>query len=43
MKRYTAGWVSHLDVVYAQLTLLLNQESVSQIEGQRMEVTVALI
>jgi multidrug efflux system outer membrane protein len=41
--RYKAGLVSYLDVVYAQQTLLSNQESVTQIEGQRMEVTVALI
>jgi multidrug efflux system outer membrane protein len=41
--RYTAGLVSYLDVVYAQQTLLTNQQSVAQIQGQRLETTVGLI
>jgi multidrug efflux system outer membrane protein len=41
--RYKAGLVSYLDVVYAQQTLLSNQQTSTQVQGQRMEVTVALI
>jgi outer membrane protein, multidrug efflux system len=41
--RYTAGLVSYLDVVFAQQTLLSNQQSVTQLQGQRLEATVGLI
>jgi outer membrane protein, multidrug efflux system len=41
--RYNAGLVSYLDVVYAQQTLLSNQEISTQVQGQRMAATVALI
>jgi multidrug efflux system outer membrane protein len=41
--RYNAGLVSYLDVVYAEQTLLSNQEISTQVQGQRMATTVALI
>jgi outer membrane protein, multidrug efflux system len=41
--RYNAGLVSYLDVVFAEQTLLSNQEISTQVEGQRMVATVALI
>src|SRR6266851_1866021 len=41
--RYKAGLVSYLDVVFAQQTLLSNQEISTQVQGQRMTATVALI
>ena len=41
--RYGAGLVSYLDVVYAEQTLLSNQEISTQVQGQRMVATVALI
>ena len=41
--RYKAGLVSYLDVVYAQQTLLLNQETTTQVQGQRLTSTVSLI
>ena len=41
--RYNAGLVSYLDVVYAQQTLLSNQQISTQVQGQRMTATVALI
>jgi outer membrane protein, multidrug efflux system len=41
--RYNAGLVSYLDVVYAEQTLLSNQQTATQVQGQRMTATVALI
>ena len=41
--RYNAGLVSYLDVVYAQQTLLQNQETGTQVQGQRLTSTVSLI
>jgi multidrug efflux system outer membrane protein len=41
--RYNTGLVNYLDVVYAEQTLLSNQEIATQVEGQRMVTTVALI
>ncbi len=41
--RYNAGLVSYLDVVYAQQTLLQNQETSTQVQGQRLTSTVSLI
>jgi multidrug efflux system outer membrane protein len=41
--RYNTGLVSYLDVVFAQQTLLSNQEILTQVQGQRMMATVALI
>jgi multidrug efflux system outer membrane protein len=41
--RYKAGLVSYLDVVYAEQTLLSNEQTSTQVEGQRMAATVALI
>ena len=41
--RYNTGLVSYLDVVYAQQTLLSNQEVLTQVQGQRMTATIALI
>jgi len=41
--RYNAGLVSYLDVVYAQQTLLSNQQTSTQVQSQRMMATVALI
>ncbi len=41
--RYQAGLVSYLDVVYAQQTLLQNQETTTQVQGQRLTSTVYLI
>jgi multidrug efflux system outer membrane protein len=41
--RYNTGLVSYLDVVFAQQTLLANEEISTQVQGQRMMTTVALI
>ena len=41
--RYQAGLVGYLDVVYAQQTLLQNQETTQQVQGQRLISTVSLI
>ncbi|WP_064742698.1 efflux transporter outer membrane subunit [Edaphobacter aggregans] len=41
--RYNTGLVSYLDVVFAQQTLLSNQEISTQVQGQRLVATVALI
>jgi multidrug efflux system outer membrane protein len=41
--RYNTGLVSYLDVVYAQQTLLSNQQVRTQVQGQRMIATIALI
>jgi multidrug efflux system outer membrane protein len=41
--RYNAGLVSYLDVVFAEQTLLSNEEISTQVQGQRMTSTVALI
>jgi multidrug efflux system outer membrane protein len=41
--RYNTGLVSYLDVVFAEQTLLANEEISTQVQGQRMMTTVALI
>jgi multidrug efflux system outer membrane protein len=41
--RYSTGLVSYLDVVFAEQTLLANQEISTQVQGQRMLTTVFLI
>jgi multidrug efflux system outer membrane protein len=41
--RYNTGLVSYLDGVFAEQTLLANQEISMQVQGQRMMTTVALI
>ena len=41
--RYKAGLVSYLDVVFAQQTLLQNQQAVTQLQGQQASSTVSLI
>ncbi|HMF64003.1 MAG TPA: efflux transporter outer membrane subunit [Edaphobacter sp.] len=41
--RYRVGLVSYLDVVFAQQTLLSNQQVATQVQGQRMIATVNLI
>ena len=41
--RYKAGLVSYLDVVFAQQTLLQNQQTVTQLQGQQAGSTVGLI
>ena len=41
--RYKAGLVSYLDVVFAQQTLLQNQQAVTQLQGQQAGSTVGLI
>lgn len=41
--RYNTGLVSYPDVVFAEQTLLANQEITTQVQGQRMMTTVALI
>jgi multidrug efflux system outer membrane protein len=43
LNRYQGGLVSYLDVIYAQTSLLANQRTATQIEGQRMVATVVLI
>jgi len=42
-KRYQAGLVSYLDVVFAQQTLLQNQQLFTQLQGTQVTATVALI
>jgi len=41
--RYDAGLVSYLDVVFAQQTLLSNQQISIQLQGQCIISTVTLI
>jgi len=41
--RYKAGLVGYLDVLVAQTTLLANERVATQISGQRMVGTVALV
>lgn len=41
--RYTAGLVSYLDVVFAQQTLLQNEQALVQLTGSRAVATVALV
>jgi multidrug efflux system outer membrane protein len=43
LNRYRSGLVSYLDVVYAQMALLENERTATQISGQRMVATVVLI
>ncbi len=43
LNRYRNGLVSYLDIVYAQMALLANQRTATQISGQRMVATVVLI
>jgi multidrug efflux system outer membrane protein len=41
--RYQTGLVSYLDVVFAQQSLLSNEEMLTQVQGQRLTATVGLI
>jgi multidrug efflux system outer membrane protein len=41
--RYQTGLVSYLDVVFAQQSLLSNEEILTQVQGQRLTATVGLI
>ena len=43
MNRYQAGLVSYLNVVYAEQTLLNNEQSEAQVSGQRLVATVVLV
>jgi multidrug efflux system outer membrane protein len=43
LNQYKAGLVDYLNVVNAQATLLYNQRTQKQIEGQQIEASVALI
>jgi multidrug efflux system outer membrane protein len=43
MNRYKTGLVSYLDVVNAQATLLFNERTQTQISGQQMVASVALV
>ena len=43
MNRYTAGLVNYLNVVYAEQTLLNNEESETQVSGQQLIATVVLV
>jgi multidrug efflux system outer membrane protein len=43
MNRYKTGLVSYLDVVNAQATLLYNERAQTQISGQQMVASVALV
>jgi outer membrane protein, multidrug efflux system len=43
MQRYKAGLVGYLDVVFAQQSVLTNEQTASQISGQRLVASVVLI
>ena len=43
MQRYKAGLVGYLDVVYAQQSVLTNEQTAAQIGGQRLVASVVLI
>jgi multidrug efflux system outer membrane protein len=43
MQRYKAGLVGYLDVVYAQQSVLTNEQTKAQISGQRLVASVELI
>jgi multidrug efflux system outer membrane protein len=43
LNRYNAGLVSYLDVVYAEQTLLDNEQSEDAVSGQRLIATVVLV
>jgi multidrug efflux system outer membrane protein len=43
LNRYKTGLVGYLDVLVAQTTLLSNERTATQISGQRMVATVALV
>jgi multidrug efflux system outer membrane protein len=43
MNRYTAGLVDYLSVIYAEQTLLDNEQSEAQVSGQRLVATVVLV
>jgi multidrug efflux system outer membrane protein len=43
MNRYQAGLVGYLEVLVARTTLLSNQRTAAQIDGQRMVAAVALV
>lgn len=42
-ERYKAGLVGYLDVVYAQQSVLTNEQTAAQISGQRLVASVVLI
>jgi multidrug efflux system outer membrane protein len=43
MQRYKAGLVGYLDVVYAQQSVLTNEQTAAQISGQQLVASVVLI
>jgi outer membrane protein, multidrug efflux system len=43
MQRYKAGLVGYLDVVYAQQSVLTNEQTATQISGQQLVASVVLI
>jgi multidrug efflux system outer membrane protein len=43
LQRYTAGLVGYLDVVYAQQSVLSNEQTAAQISGQQLVASVVLI
>jgi outer membrane protein, multidrug efflux system len=43
LNRYNAGLVNYLNVVYAEQTLLNNEQSEAQVSGQRLIATVVLV
>ena len=43
LQRYKAGLVGYLDVVYAQQSVLTNEQIAAQISGQRLAASVGLI
>jgi multidrug efflux system outer membrane protein len=43
LERYKAGLVGDLDVVYAEQTVLTDEQTEAQISGQRLVASVALI
>ena len=43
MQRYKAGLVGYLDVVYAQQSVLTNEQTEAQISGQRLVASVELV
>lgn len=43
MNRYNAGLVNYLNVVYAEQTLLENEQAEAQVSGQQLVATVVLV
>jgi multidrug efflux system outer membrane protein len=42
-QRYKAGLVGYLDVVYAQQSVLANEQTAAQVSGQQLVASVVLI